>query len=447
MSTSPETAPNSNPSPKTVLAESLEQIGRSGVSYCKNGGLYYAVVSDIHLGHNKNPASRIVRNLFTAFPDNEDTASLDIIFIAGDVFDDVLFFNDEDIDDVKWWVNSLLHLCKKHRIKLRVLEGTPGHDRKQSEYFVWENEINNIGCDLKYIDKLDIEYMEDLDIHILYVPDELPGGPETTLRNVKDLMRARGIEQVDHAVMHGLFRFQLPNHVENVATHDAQEYLRLVKHNIFIGHDHTNKEFERIFVQGSFDRLGHGYETPKGHMRAKHRPDGSWEIRFIENTDAMMFVTVNAMGLPLDDTLDLVRQMAGNLPDDSHVRIRAESNNPVFTSMDSLLQIGPTLNWAKDPQRDKEKALAPLAETNQRYVPISITPQNLGELLLEKIANDGASGEIMDASIEILEDLFPESMKQRELDRRGFAVFLKALGDKAVVPPELQDHPVMQFVE
>lgn len=422
MSTSPETALNSIPS-KTVLAENLERIGRSGISYCKNGGLYYAVVSDIHLGHNKNPAERIVKNLFAAFPDNADTASLDIIFIAGDIFDDVLFFNDEDIVEIKWWINSLLHLCKKYNIKLRILEGTPGHDRKQSAYFSSENEINQIGADLKYIENLEIEYIEGLDIHVLYVPDELPGGPDTTLRNVKDMLRAKGIEQVDHAIMHGLFKFQLPNHVENVATHDAQEYLQLVKHNIFIGHDHTHKQFDRIYVQGSFDRLGHGYESPKGHMRAKFQPDGTWEIRFVENTNAMMFVTVNCMGLPLDDTLDLVRGQVAALPDDSHVRIRAESNHPVFTSMDSLLRIGPCLHWAKDPQRDKEKALAPLAETSSRFVPISITADNLAHLLLEKIANEGASGAIMDASVEILEDLFPSKKPQIH---PGIAKFLEA---------------------
>jgi hypothetical protein len=401
MSTLPAIAPNSIPSAKTALAESLQEIG-----YGKNGGLYYAVISDIHLGHNKNPAARIVQNLFNAFPDTAETASLDIIFVAGDVFDDVLMFNDEDIDGIKHWVNYLLNLCKKYNIKLRVLEGTPGHDRKQSGYFEMENRINNIDADLKYIEQLDIEYMPEFDIHVLYVPDELPGGAAATLRSVKDLMRARGIDQVDHAIMHGLFKFQIP-YVDNTVAHDEAEYLAIVKHNTFIGHDHGHKSFERIYVQGSFDRLGHGYETPKGHMRAKYQPDGAWEIRFIENTNAMRFNTLNVSGKSLEDTLSFIREYVDQLPDFSHVRIRAESNHPIFTNMDSLIRIAPLLFFAKDPVRDKEKALAPLAEADIKFVPITITRENISGLILERIASEGASGQIMDAATDILGELFP----------------------------------------
>lgn len=387
----------------------------------KGSGLYYAVISDIHLGHNKNPAARIVENLFAALPDNAETASLDIIFLAGDVFDDVLMFNDEDICAIKQWINELLHLCKKHDIELVVLEGTPGHDRKQSQYFVMENEVNQIGAKLRYITDLAIEYFEHLDIHVLFVPDELPGGPDTTLRSVKDLLRAKGLAQVDHAIMHGLFKFQLPPHVDNVATHDAQEYLSLVKHNIFIGHDHTHKQFERIYVEGSFDRLGHGYEAPKGHMRAKQLPDGEWQIRFIENTDAMRFVTLNCMGKSLEETLDMARTLVPTLPDDSYVRLRAESNHPIFTNMDSLLRLSVLISWSKDPQRDKEKALAPLAETNTKFVPITITRDNISGLILERIANDGATGTIMDAATELLEELFPWKPQQLTTPTRQMA--------------------------
>ena len=384
-------------SPETVLT----------LTPCKHGGLYYAVVSDIHLGHNKNPAARIVENLFTAFPDDSETASLDVIFLAGDVFDDVLMFNDEDIYAIKFWIRELLYLCKKHNIELVVLEGTPGHDRKQSYYFVMENEINQIGAKLRYVTNLTIEYFEDLDIHVLFVPDELPGGPDATLRSVKDLMRAKGITQVDHAIMHGMFKFQLPNHVDNVATHDAAEYLSFVKHNIFIGHDHTHKQFDRIYVEGSFDRLGHGYEAPKGHMRAKYQPDGSWQIRFIENLNAMRFVTLNCMGKTLEQTLDAARAIVIDLPDSSYVRVRAESNHPIFTSMDSLLRIAILIHWSKDPQRDKANALAPLAENNVKFIPITITRENISGLILERIANDGASGLIMDAATDLLSEIFP----------------------------------------
>jgi len=380
----------------------------------KTGGFYYAVISDIHLGHNRNSAARIVENLFQAFPDNAETASLDAIFIPGDIFDNLLMFNDEDIDAIMHWSNSLLHMCKRHGIILRIVEGTPLHDRTQSKYFMRENEIGRIGADMKYIDKIDIEYIARLDIHVLYIPDEVPGGSAAALQTVKDLMRARGIEQVDIAMVHGLFRFQI-DFVDSSITHDEHEYLRLVKHNISVGHDHNHKSFVKdghgVYVQGSFDRLAHGHETPKGHMRFKWQPDGTWEIRFIENVNAMKFVTLNCTGKTLEETFAFVQASVQALPDNSHVRILAESNHPVFTSMEVLIRMAPLLNWKKDPVRDKEKALAPLAEVDTKYIPTNIMPDNLAGLVLERIASEGASGEIMDAALEILEELFPSCKK------------------------------------
>lgn len=390
--------------PQTSTSSNLNQI------HTKLGLLNYAVISDIHLGHNKNPAWRIVDNLFKAFPDNATTAALDIIFIAGDAFDDVLMFNDEDIDAIVHWSNSLLRLCKKHNIKLRILEGTPGHDRNQSAFFVMENNYNEIGCDLVYHDRLAIEYFEDLDIHVLYVPDELAGGHENTLRDVKDLMRAKGLTKVDHAIMHGLFDFQVPDHF-GIKTHNSAEYLELVSGHVWIGHDHTFKELDRIHGQGSFDRIAHGYEAPKGHMRALQQADGDWSIQFVENVDAMIFKTITCTGMDLTQTLDYIRHQLAGIPDGSHIRIRADSNNPIFTSMDSLVRLAPLMSWAKDPQRDKDKALAPLAEVGVKFVPISITRDNISELILERIANEGASGEVIDSAIEILEEMFPCKMK------------------------------------
>jgi hypothetical protein len=395
----PETATNSTPSDTAPL-----QLRRF-----KTGGFYYAVFSDIHFGHNRNPASRIAANWMLALPDDAETASLDVIFIAGDLFDNLMMFNDADIFEVKLFISYLLKLCKKHNIKLRILEGTPLHDRAQSKYVPMENQINEIGADLKYIDTIDIEYIEDLGIHVLYIPDEPPGGSGPTLHTVKDLLRARGIEQVDIAIMHGLFRFQI-EYVDSSITHDEQEYLKIVKHNISIGHDHTAKSFEQdghgIYVQGSFDRLGHGYETPKGHMRFKWMPDGSWQVRFIENTRAMRFDTLDCTGLSLEDTYALINQRVGELPDFSHIRIKAEAGHPVFSNMEVLLRMAPLLNWKKEPVRDKTKAIAPVAETDTRFVPIRITPDNIASLILEKIASEGASGAIMDASVELLQDLF-----------------------------------------
>ena len=79
-------------------------------------------------------------------------------------------------------------------------------------------------------------------------------------------MITSGLTKVDYAVMHGQFDYQLPKHITGMPRHDSQKYLDIVKHYIFIGHIHTHSVYDRIIAQGSFDRLTHGQEEPKGYV-------------------------------------------------------------------------------------------------------------------------------------------------------------------------------------
>lgn len=49
--------------------------------------LKIASISDVHLGNPRNEAQFIIDNLYRAFPRNADTASLDVLVIAGDFYD------------------------------------------------------------------------------------------------------------------------------------------------------------------------------------------------------------------------------------------------------------------------------------------------------------------------------------------------------------------------
>lgn len=83
-----------------------------------------------------------------------------------------------------------------------------------------------------------------------------------------------------------------------------------------------------------------------------------------------------------------------------------------------MIRLAPLMHWKKEPVRDKEKAIAPLAELDAKYVPINITRENIVSLLLEKMASDGASGEIMDAAVEIAEELFPWNQTKSTMPTR-----------------------------
>lgn len=365
--------------------------------------LEMAVVSDIHLGHSRNRAVEIIQNLYTAFPDTAETGELDLLVLAGDVFDHLLSLPNEDVPEIDLWIAYTLRLCKKHDIVLRVLEGTPSHDWKQSQRFVTINEAGQIGADLKYVKELSIEYLERFDLNILYVPDEWESTTEKTLSQVQELLHAKGLSQVDFAIMHGQFPHQLPPHIK-AQKHDSDAYLKLVRHLIFVGHVHLYSQYDRIVAQGSFDRLGHGEEGPKGHVRAVVWDNGDYELRFIETVNAKRFVTVHCTDKTLEDTLADVAKVATGLPSGAFVRVEAQSEHPIFANMELLVRNHPLLTWSKKVNEEKEAAVE-LIEDDTVYVPITLTRDNLEGLLMERMVQATTTAGVLEAARDLLKEV------------------------------------------
>lgn len=343
--------------------------------------------SDLHLGHSKNRAARIIRALRKYILENPESTELDILLLVGDVFDQLLDLNSPDLDDIDFFISDLLHFCAKHDIVLRVLEGTPSHDWMQSERFMTLANILDLkNLDIQYITNVHVEYMERFNIHILYVPDEIQPTTEKTLSLVKSTMAAKGLTQVDYAVMHGQFEHQLPQHIKNIPRHNAHEYLALVKHLIFIGHIHTHSVYDRIIAQGSFDRLTHNQEEPKGYVKAFIEND-KHQIFFIENEDARIYKTINCKYEQLEASLEYIRETVLPLPADSCVRISAESKHPIFANMDELVRMYPTIVWSKLIKDEKET----YSENEEgsadelEYNPTTISRDNLMDLMKPRL--------------------------------------------------------------
>jgi UDP-2,3-diacylglucosamine pyrophosphatase LpxH len=360
----------------------------------RTSDLKIATVSDIHLGAKRTPTRDIIKNLKAAFPDNQETAELDMICLVGDVFDTLLSLNDEDLVEIDFWIAHLLRLCKKHDIVLYVLEGTPSHDWRQSERFVSINEIAGIGANLKYVKDISVEYEPALDIWVGFVPDESAPTTDQTLSQIYDLLRDKGLEQVDLMFMHGQFEYQLPPHVK-AQKHDSEAYLRITRMGVFIGHVHIQSTYKWIYAQGSFDRLGHGEEEPKGHFRATFRPNGDRDVVFVENTGARKFITVYCMHMSVEDSLLEIERRVKNLPDNSAVRLEANHDHPLFADMDALMRIYPQFVWSKNPKDADEEEAPALEEGTVEFVPITITRENIVELLSERLVAMGVSADMI----------------------------------------------------
>lgn len=343
--------------------------------------LNIAFISDIHLVHPNTPTEHIIRNLDAAFPDTQETGRLDAIVIAGDLFDRPIHMHDPNAILIKLWMVRFLRICAKHRIEVWVLEGTPSHDWRQSAYLVYLNDLAQIGAQVRYIDTLAIEYSPKLG-SILFVPDEWAPETDDTWRQVQQLLQQHGLEQVDFAVMHGSFAYQLPEHVK-APKHDMQRYLGIVRKYINVGHVHKPSQYERILANGSFDRLAHGEEEPKGHWRVQIGPHGD-RLTFVENTGAKIYRTIDCNGLSLDAAMEKLSAVA-QLPEGSAVRIMAARGETILSSLEVLRKKYPHLTWSTKPVENAVTQTNLLVDLRSTYQQIPLTKSNLRELLMDRI--------------------------------------------------------------
>jgi DNA repair exonuclease SbcCD nuclease subunit len=301
-----------------------------GLNHMKTKRVKVIDLSDIHLHHSRTPTAKIIEELDTAIDRSVKTQDIDIIFISGDIFDGLVTATADSLHLILDWIYRLLRRCKDMDIQLRILEGTPSHDWKQSRWFETINEKFNVHADLIYFPALAIEHNTKHNLNILYIPDEWRADTKETYQEVLALMKEKRLEKVDIAIMHGAFTYQLPTIAHGkVPMHNEEDYLRIVKYFIFIGHVHKHSTYERIIAPGSFSRLAHGEEEPKGYVEATIFDDDTFTVSFIENKDATLYKTIeiDESIMTQDQALSFIKASLQSLPKGSHIRIKAKAGH------------------------------------------------------------------------------------------------------------------------
>lgn len=259
-----------------------------------------ASCSDIHLGHPRVPVEHIEANLNEFFFPHFIRTIL--AFFCGDIFHQLLRIDANNTQAVLSVINKILSLAKEHGILLRILRGTFTHDRGQNTLFETLNE--SCGADLRCIDSVSLEYIEQYNLRILYIPDNLPyADSDECMREVRILMKNMQWDYVDFVVMHGYFEHVLPEGIPHKphCTFRKEQFDSIVKHYVLVGHVHTPSKNGKIIYNGSFDRLCHGEEEKKGFFILTQKQDDTWKIKFIENKKAMNFITVHPKGDTLEE--------------------------------------------------------------------------------------------------------------------------------------------------
>lgn len=366
----------------------------------------FASVSDVHLGHHNTSTSHILKNLRREFPDTEETGKLDTIYIVGDLFDRLLTAPDPDVALIKLWLYSFLSMCGRRDIQVRVLEGTKSHDWGQNKLVEQVKELGKIEVDLKYIDTLSIEYNERFGIHVLYVPDDWRPDTDTTWMEVLQLLQANGLEKVDYAFVHGSFDHQLPPLVKS-PKHIGERYLSIVKKYICVGHVHLMSVRDRILANGSFDRISHGEEAPKGHWRVTVGGDDGDDIVFVENKGAQLYKTINCTGLSVEEALRKLEAVK-HYPEGSFVRVEANATDPIMSSLDILRKTYTHIkSWGSKESKERDVQAKLLTDMRSEFTELHITRQNIVDLLMARISAKTTDTRLLSRCRQKLEESLP----------------------------------------
>jgi len=346
-------------------------------------------MSDVHLGHRHNKTKTIIEHLDIFFHTYKDRLSnIQIFFIAGDLFDTLLDLSSNDIHEIMIWMSRLMRFCASRQIKLRILEGTPSHDWGQSSMFKTVDSIAEYAqLDYKYIPALSIETIEEYGMNILYVPDEWNSDTEETFSQVKLLMKEKNLTEVDIAIMHGQFTYQLPSSAIKAPKHKESNYLSIVRHYINIGHVHQFSTYERILAQGSFDRLCHADEEPKGALIMSIRPDRVDEYEFLPNKAATIFKTIRLTKKHFNELFQYLDAQIEKYPNRSFIRLRSTEKDLLNSNFDSIQKRYTQYTISKDIEsvQNTEKSLFKTEIDMATYSPIVIRQENIAELLMQNI--------------------------------------------------------------
>lgn len=359
----------------------------------KTGECVCVPLGDIHLLHPVVPTHQVLKCLNFALPDNAQTAMIDILYFTGDLTERSMPFSSTDVHLLIPYIRHVLNMAKKHDIKVRVLEGTPSHDWRQNQIFKSLNDpdpttgSSGIGADLKYIDQVHIEYIDEYGMYVLYIPD-LRVDAEDIWKNVVQKMQHLGIDKVHYTVVHGAFSHQLPPAAISPYTHDPDRYCDITEHHIFANHIHIPSVYRNLLAGGSLDRLRHGEEHAKGYIRSYVSPKGN-RHEFVINPHATQFKTLDLSGKNSRECLREINKVLEYQDRLACIRILADRSDEVYQLSDKLNSIFPHVKFSFDNLKKIKTSVLSVEsrESIKSLSKVTLTKNNLMSELLDYVDN------------------------------------------------------------
>lgn len=344
-------------------------------------------VQDVHFGVPSVPVGAVSQS-FKMVYEAAKRRGIRKLVIGGDLTDRPLELTNDYGSEFVQFVIWLLNDAEQNDIEIIVIEGTPSHDWKQARILEQLRESINSKAKLVYISVLSIVNLDGFG-NVLIVPDQWRSSTETTLLEVKTLLREKNLEQVDWAFMHGSFDYQVPVFLRSrLDLHKSDEYLKIVKKGIFIGHEHTRSSHFKINCAGSLERTKHGQEEEKGGLYIEELVNGKVHVEFIRNSKAQIFKDILVDDLTPEQILSKIEKEGVNLEQFANIRLVATKDADVHNEfIKKYKQIYPEVKWSFKNMSSKEESQTLTEVELIEFSKVNLDTNTIKELLISRLAD------------------------------------------------------------
>lgn len=210
---------------------------------------------------------------------------IDILFIAGDLFDKLISMNSPHAMVFMMFRSALFKLAKEKGFIIRIVIGTDSHDHKQPLLMLEGND----DVDIKVFDKVTSEKINGYDI--LYVPEEY----------IKDQDKYYGEyfeQKYDIIVGHGTFKETSFGRKKSLMysspVFDSKQFSNMGKLVVF-GHIHNAVQLQHnVFYTGAFDVWEHGQDENRGFLYTTYdKVTGNFKVFPIYNESCRKYKQIS----------------------------------------------------------------------------------------------------------------------------------------------------------
>lgn len=346
--------------------------------------------SDQHTVHQNTPTNHILKNLATFFYIDNDLANVDMVIFGGDFMHRSVESYNDGLFEIMEWMKEFLLRCEQHNVKVRFLEGTSSHDWGQPRHFTFATPHK---ADVKYVDTLSIETFPEFDdLTMMYVPDNMGKLSTDTIWDMAlETLNKDDLKIVDLIAFHGAFTYQLPPQAQHHC-HMQERWESIVKYGIFAGHIHTPSHRGKIYCSGSFDRIAHGEEHPKGgYIIDLDKKKEFFLPRFYENKRAMPYLTVT---IDSEETIEqsILRIQHfikdKQLHQKAFIRVVGGTSDIINPVINILKDEYPQIGFKADNEKSQDIEIDETLFDTNTYQGVSLTKDNLFPALYMEIEQE-----------------------------------------------------------